>query len=101
MTLRTSGTTSATRPLNWSRLMRMQADPEPQRGPHARQFSRTLGFDGIFRRENAERLRQSGRLGSFDDLLQVLHKRVVRQMAMRVDHFADPTSRFDMAQISA
>ena len=48
--------------------MRMQTNPESQRGPDAREVSRTLGFDGIFRREDAERLRQSGRLGSPDDI---------------------------------
>ena len=69
--------------------MRVQADPEPQRGPEARQLSRPLGFGRVFRRENAERVRQSGRLGALDDLVHVFDKRVVGKMTVGVDHIAE------------
>ena len=65
-----------------SRLVRMQTDAEPQRGPQARQFSCALGFGRVFRRKDAERVRQSGRLGSLNDVGQVFDERVVCQMAM-------------------
>ena len=78
-----------------SRLMWVQADPEPQRGPDARQFSGAFGFGRVFRRENAERMRQSGRLRPVDDLLHVFYKRIVCKMAVRVDHFADRTKSLD------
>ena len=66
--------------------MRMQADAEAQRGPDARKLARALGLDGVVRRENAERLRQSGGLRARDDIGQISHERVVGQMAVGVDH---------------
>ena len=75
-------------PVELSRLMGMQADPESQRGPDASQFSGTFGFSWIFRRENAERMRQSGCPRPVDDLVDVFYKRIVCKMAMGVDHFA-------------
>jgi hypothetical protein len=76
-------------PVELSRLMWVQADPESQRGPEAAQFSRTLGFSGIFRRENAQCVRQSGRSRPVDDLVRIFYKRIVCKMAMGVDHFAE------------
>ena len=60
-----------------SRLMRMKADAEPQRGPDVREFSRAAGFDRVFRRKDAQRVRQPSRLRALNDRQQVGRKGVI------------------------
>jgi len=61
-----------------ARLVRVHSNPEPERGPEFHQISRALAFGGIFRRENAERVREARGLCSFHHFRQILGERVVR-----------------------
>ena len=51
-------------------------------------MSSALAFRGVFRRENAERVRQARSLCPLHNFRQVLGERVIREMTMRVNHVA-------------